>query len=351
MKILEFFYENPPESKDIFTRKITLDNQNTLIKGAKKSGKKCVIMSYLSAFNPSEYLFLDFDDVRFDEKALSNLEHFLQDKNLKAIIFYGVKKNFIYNFSHLLKHYQIIISSEFYSLHFDGFKEIELDFLDFEEFVSISKKNLVVNSQVGNFLQMGRSFLSQSALNEYLKMHFSHIELEILKAVAQNLGMEFSANELYQKLKLSQKISKDSLYKAVSELEDKGVLCFLTHENKRLKKAFFKDFALKNALCIDKNFKQLFANVILTELFKLQTHIVYNKAFDFYLKEKQTAFIPSATLDIDLIKLKAKKILPKALESNIVHVIFITLSTEQSFYENGVKFELIPFDVWALSLD
>ena len=40
MKILNFFYENPPENKDIFTRKITLDNKNTLIKGAKKSAPK-----------------------------------------------------------------------------------------------------------------------------------------------------------------------------------------------------------------------------------------------------------------------------------------------------------------------
>lgn len=349
MKILNFFYENPPPNKDIFTRKIALDHQNTLIKGAKKSGKKALIMSYLSAFSPDEYIFLDLEDLRFDLKALFGLKDFVKDKNLKAIIFYGVKKNFIYDFLDLPKYLQIIISTEFNSLHIQGFKEIKLDLLDFEEFVSMSKKSLAINSQVGNFLQMGRSFLPQSALNEYLQTHFSHIELEILKYVAQNLGAEFSANELYQRLKLSQKISKDSLYKAVSELEDKGVLCFLPHEEKRLKKVYFKDFALKNALCIDKNFKQLFANVILTELFKLQTPIAYNKAFDFYLKEKHTAIIPSATLDIDLIKLKIKKILPKALESSISHIVFITLSTEQSFYEYGVKFELIPFDIWALS--
>lgn len=351
MKILNFFYENPPEHKDIFTRKLTLNDKNTLIKGTRKSGKKSLIMGYLRAFKNEEYLFLDFEDLRFDESSLAHLESFLVDKNIKILIFYGIKKHFIYDFSPLLEHYQIIIASEFYLTHFEGFVKIELDFLDFEEFVSVSKKNLPVNSQVGAFLQNGRSFLSQSTLNEFLQTHFSRVELEILRFVAENLGNEFSANTLYQRLKRTQKISKDSLYKAVDELEEKGVLRFLLHENKRLKKAFFSDFGLKNALCIDKNFKQLFANVILSELFKLKTPIVYDKFVDFYIKERRIAFIPSATLDIDLIKLRAKKILPKALESGILHIVFISLSTEQSFYENGVKFEVVPFDIWALSLD
>lgn len=351
MKILNFFYENPPENKDFFTRKITLTHKNTLIKGAKKSGKKSLILSYLSAFEREEYLFLDFDDVRFEEKSLANLEGFLVDKNVKALIFYGIKQNFIYEFSHLSKRYQIIIASELRSTHFEGFEEIELDFLDFEEFVSVSKKNLPVNSQVGAFLQSGRSFLSQSALNEYLQTNFSALEREILRFIAQNLGGEFSANELYQRLKSTQKVSKDSLYKAVNELEERGIVRFLVHEDKRLKKAFFSDFGLKNALCIDKNFKQLFENVVLSELFKLKMPISYNKFVDFYLKERQIAFVPSPTLDFDLIKIKAKKILPKALEANIFHIVFISLSTEQSFYESGVKFEVLPFDIWALSLD
>ncbi|WP_260511606.1 type II CRISPR-associated endonuclease Cas1 [Campylobacter jejuni] len=60
------------------------------------------------------------------------------------------------------------------------------------------------------------------------------------------------------------------------------------------------------------------------------------------------AYISSPTLDIDLIKLRAKKILPKALELGIFHVIFITLSSEDSFFEQGVKFEVISFDKFSL---
>lgn len=349
MQILQFFYENPPESKELLSRKIHLNEKNILIKGAKKSGKKSLILNYLSTFEKNEYLFLDFDDLRFDEHSLMNLEKFIEDKNIKALIFYGIKKNFIYNFSHLSKFYQIILSTEFNSFHLKNFKELKLDFLDFEEFVSLSKKNMPINSQVGAFLQAGRTL--NVDLNEYLRTHFSSLELDILKHIALNLGAEFSANELYQRLKSKQKISKDSLYKAVNELEDKGVVCFLSFVNKRLKKAFFRDFALKNALCVDKNFKQLFENVIFTELLKLKDEIVYDKFFDFYLKNAKIAFISSPTLDISFIRLKAKKLLPKALEIGIFHIVFITLSTEHSFYENGVKVEVLPFDSWALGFD
>ena len=354
MQILEFFYENPPESKDISSRKANLDTQNTLIKGAKNSGKKSLILHYLSGFERGEFLFLDFEDLRFDEKCLANLKKFTQErqqkfspheKSLKIIVFYGVGKDFCYDFSSL-KSTQIIVASEFSSLKILEFKEILLDFLDFEEFISLSKKNLPVSSQVGAFLQAGRSL--NANLNEYLKGNFSHLEREILRQIARNLGGEFSTNELYCRLKNSLKISKDSLYKAVSELEDRGVVCFVNYAGKRLKKAYFRDFALKNALCIDKNFKQLFANVVFTELLKLKDEIIYDKNFDFYLAKAHIAFIPSPTLDIDLIKLKAKKLLSKALEIGILHIVFITLSTEASFYERGVKIEILPFDAWAL---
>ncbi|HEC1284993.1 TPA: ATP-binding protein, partial [Campylobacter upsaliensis] len=37
-------------------------------------------------------------------------------------------------------------------------------------------------------------------------------------------------------------------------------------------------------------------------------------------------------------------------ELGIFHIVFITLSSEESFFEQGVKFEILPFDKWALSL-
>lgn len=345
MKILNFFYENPPQHKEIHTRKVALNAKNTLIKGAKFSGKKSLILDFLGGFESKDFLFLDFEDLRFNATCLQNLAKFSKEKALKIIVFYAVARDFNFDFKGL-KHAQIIVATEFASLNLAKFREITLDFLDFEEFISLAK--MPTNSQLGAFLQTGRSFAAN--LNEYLRANFSGLEREILGFVAQNLGEEFSANELYLQLKKSLKTSKDSLYSTVAGLENRGILRFLPHENKRLKKAYFRDFALRNALNIDKNFKQVFANLVFTELFKAKSEICYNKHFDFYLKSARNAVIPSPTLDLDLLKIKARKILPHALEQGVSKLVFITLSTEFSFKEKGVKIEILPFEEWALSL-
>lgn len=351
MKILQFFYENPPQNKENFARKVALPKntrKNLLIKGAKNSGKKSLILDFLSEFKSEEFLFLDFEDLRFNESCLVNLTKFAQEKQLKTLILYNTPKSL--NLSTFLKkipkNTQIIISTQFKSINLVNFKEISVDFLDFEEFISLSKTP--TNAQVGAFLQHGRGF--NLNINSYLRANFSALELEILKFIARNLGEEFSVNELFLELKKSLKVSKDSLYKAVNDLEDMGILCFLWHHSKRLKKAFFRDFVLKNALCIDKDFNKIFTNLVFTELLKLKDELRYDKSFDFYLKKAKSAIIPSAVLDVDLIKLKALKIIPKALELGISKLIFITLSNENSFHKDGVKVEITPFESWALSL-
>ncbi|HJE65943.1 MAG TPA: ATP-binding protein, partial [Campylobacter avium] len=118
-----------------------------------------------------------------------------------------------------------------------------------------------------------------------------------------------------------------------------------------LKRVYFRDFALRNALCIKKDFNKLFANLVFCELLKLKKKLSYDKNFDFILKDEKIAFVASLPLlDVDLLILKAKKLIPKALEANIFHIVFISLSNENSFYESGVKVEILPFENWALSL-
>ena len=348
MKILDFFYEEELDFKNAIERKQEINSKNLIIKGARHSGKRSLLLSYFKNFDKKEILFLNFKDLRFKEDSLLFLDDFLKNKIIKIIIFYGVNENFTFNFSNLIDSYQIIICTEFASVKIDFFEEIWLDFLDFEEFLSLSKKN----PQLGTYFQIGRCLKNEQNgfLNDYLSNSFSNLELEILKYVALNLGLEFSINELYTRLKKNMKLSKDGIYKAVSELENRYILHFVKHSDKALKKVYFSDFAFKNALCLQKDFKKLFANAILCELFKFKEEIFYNKHFDFVLKDKKIAFIAADFFDVDLLVLKAKKLVYKALELGIFHIIFISLSNETIFYEEGVKVEVLPFENWALSL-
>ncbi|EAI0381624.1 ATP-binding protein, partial [Campylobacter coli] len=112
----------------------------------------------------------------------------------------------------------IIISTDKKDLHIEGFQELELDYFDFEEFVSISRKNLPINNLVGLFLQSGRSKLGEK--NILLRQNFNTLELEILKYLALNLGQQISISKLFLELKKKLKTSKDSVYHTIKELEN-----------------------------------------------------------------------------------------------------------------------------------
>ncbi|MCH5336931.1 MAG: ATP-binding protein [Campylobacter sp.] len=343
MKILNFFYENPPKFELSFERKVQIPfGKNVLIKGAKHCGKRKLILNFLSNFKPEEILFLDLKDLRFEKDSLKNLKTFLkQNPQIKILCLYNLDFTPNLDFVSI----PMILSTDKKNIVLPDFMELELDYPDFEEFISISKKNLPVNHLVGLFLQSGRSIFRE---NEVLRKNFTFLELEILKYLAINLGNQISTAKLFTTLKSKIKTSKDSVYQSIKDLENSFIIHSVFHDEKKLRKIYFRDFALKNALCIQKDFKHLFENLILNELFKLKQDFFYNKFFHFYSKTSKTAYISSPTLDIDLIKLRAKKILPKALELGIFHIFFITLSSEESFFEQGVKFEVLCFDKWAL---
>ncbi|MBK1964467.1 ATP-binding protein [Campylobacter novaezeelandiae] len=341
MRILNFFYENPHKFELAYERKVKITSAYTLLKGPKYCGKKTLIFNYLSQFKSDEILFLDLKDLRFEEESLNNLPSFLQkNTKIKILCLYNLENHISLKNINI----PIILSTNKKDLKIEGFQELELDYFDFEEFLSMSK-NITSNHSLGLFLNYGRSNLN----NQMLRDNFTALELEILKYLACNLGNQISITKLFQNLKNKIKTSKDSVYKSIKKLENEYVIYKVEHDSKALKKIYFQDFAFKNSFCIEKDFKKLFENLILNELFKFKEDIYFNKFFTFYLKKSKIAFIASPTLDIDLLKLKAKKILPKALELDIFHIFFITLSNEENFFEQGVKFEILPFDKWALS--
>ncbi|MBK1991904.1 ATP-binding protein, partial [Campylobacter sp. 2018MI35] len=204
MRVLNFFYENPHKFELNYERKIKITSTRTLIKGPKYCGKKTLIFNYLSQFKSEEILFLDLKDLRFEEESLKNLPSFLQ-KNTK------IKILCLYNLEHNISlkdiNISIILSTNKKDLKFEGFDELELDYFDFEEFLSIGK-NITSNHSLGLFLNYGRSNFN----NQMLRDNFTILELEILKYLAYNLGNQISITKLFQNLKNKIKTSKDSVY-------------------------------------------------------------------------------------------------------------------------------------------
>ncbi|ELC2939557.1 ATP-binding protein, partial [Campylobacter coli] len=142
MKVLNFFYENHPKFEISYERKVQIPLCNIIIKGPKFSGKKTLIFNYLSQFKPNEILFLNLYDTRFENQSLGHLSNFLEKNvQIKFLCIYNVE--FALNLQDIK--IPIIISTDKKDLHIEGFQELELDYFDFEEFVSISRKNLPIN--------------------------------------------------------------------------------------------------------------------------------------------------------------------------------------------------------------
>lgn len=349
MKILQFFYENYPKYNKFLERKVQIQTHNNIIiKGGFASGKKTLILSYLSSFKPENILFIDCDDIKFEESCLINLNSFLTyNPQIKFLTLCNFNYNFDFN---SLKHLnlQIILSSYNSKFKLMDFEELYLDFLDFEEFISINKKHNDPKTLVSHFLHIGRNItLNNNANPFYLKIFYTPLELILLKHIATQISNEFSTNEMFKVLKNNTKISKDTLYKNIISLEENYTLYFVKNYEKKLKKVYFYDFSLKNLLSIQKDFNALFENLVLNELFKFNHKIFYTKHFHFFIPKLHSAFLCITFKDRDLIKLKIQKILHKNT-INISSLYIITLSQRDEFFINGVRVLILPFDEWAL---
>lgn len=154
-------------------------------------------------------MFLDLYDTRFEKQSLERLADFLNENLQIKILPYNL--DFIPNLEKIK--IPIILSTNIKDLNINGFEELELDYFDFEEFISVSKKNLPINNLVGLFLQSGRSKFGEK--NILLRQSFTLLELEILKYLALNLGQQISISKIFIELKKILKTSKDSVYQAI----------------------------------------------------------------------------------------------------------------------------------------
>ncbi|MBX1886260.1 ATP-binding protein [Campylobacter peloridis] len=349
MKILQFFYDNYPKFYLPYERKIQIQSQkNIIIKGGFACGKKNLILNFLSLYKAENILFIDCFDLKFEEDIFKHLNSFLTyNPQIKFLALCNFNHNFDFN---NLKHLnlQIILSTFNANLHIDYFEELYLDYLDFEEFLSLNKKHIEAKTMVSYFLHTGPNImLNQNISSTYLKSFYNPLELTILKQIASQISTEFSINDLLKTLKNKIKISKDTLYKSIKTLEENFTLFFVKNYEKNLKKIYFYDFSLKNSLNIQKDFHALFENLVLNELFKFKKDLFYTKNFDFFMPEIKSAFICSPFKDKDLILLKIKKILSKN-QLPLSSIYIITLSQREKIFINGIKILILPFDEWAL---
>ncbi len=219
MKVLNFFYENHPKFEVSYERKNQISKPNIIIKGPRFCGKKTLIFNFLSQFKASEILFLDLYDTRFEKQSLERLADFLNENlQIKILCLYNL--DFIPNLEKI--NIPIILSTNIKDLNVNGFEELELDYFDFEEFISVSKKNLPINlkkrldlGEISDFDVLNDIEIKSEIAKQILEI--LNDDLNVSKALALLDDFISSANlELDKESK--NKILKQNIKEALSEL-------------------------------------------------------------------------------------------------------------------------------------
>lgn len=345
MQYLEYFHNLNFNKSNFFHRKISIQSSKTLLIGPPNSGKSSLIYEYLS--NKTDFLYLDLNDIRLNTKTLYlDLINFIQKFHIKTLV--------IENFDETLKLPNIdnIILSSIKPINIKNFKKIEVNPLDFEEFISFEKKFIDEETCFNHFFSHGslpRLYQETNFHNNYqkkLQTFLSNPQLKILQELSLNMGMKSSMLSIYNNLKKQNiKISKDKLYQEVNYFKDLKIIFALQKWNseKSPHRIYLFDFILKEVLTTTSNIFKKLENIIFLELIHNKKEIFYTDNISFYLPDENRAIV-SIPFISDIKTIQNNKNLNKELKSlNIKKLEVISLG----FKYSSSNLEILPFWEWA----
>lgn len=356
MNILEQIYEINFSKINFLERKISITTPNTILVGAPKSGKTYLIYDYLSQFEPSEYLYIDFDDYKNDFQEISNnLEDFVRNNKINVLVL----ENYNFNLS-LPKVTSTIISTK-EVIKLDGFQTVVVKPLDFEEFLLFDTKHQNTLNSFNSFLKFGNS----PEILEYSEQKKSQRNYEICKLYCEDttqlaillMIIKFASEkrsyfQLFTSLKKEAKISKDKFYKTCEMFENNKLiyLCEKYQQPKAVKKIFVFNHALLDIVSYKKNFNNLFKNMVFLEMEKRYEEIYYLDAVDFFLPNEKIVVLAIPFFNNLISASVISKVLPLMEEYPIEQIYIVTISSEQTLFIGEIEAQVLPFYHWVLTL-
>ncbi|WP_026803477.1 ATP-binding protein [Aliarcobacter lanthieri] len=354
MKLLEENYEINFSKINFLERKEKIVEAKTIISGANKTGKSYLIYDFLSNFKSEEYLYIDFLDLRnaYIKDELFFLQEFIDKKNIKALVLENIEDSII------LPNCQNIIISSLKNIKIDGFSNLSLSALDFEEYLLFDNKHQNITQSFNSFLKYGNlaelinieENKKNQRLQEILKLSVKDsVDYDILKILIENIDEKKSIFQLFNSLKNRIKISKDRFYETCKYFEESNTIYFIPKYNqeKSLKKIYSYNHAFLSALSFTKKFKNEFTNMIFLELLK-EKDIYYLDNIDFYIKSKNLFVVAIPFFNSNLNTNLLKKIIKTAIELEVRKVEIVTVSNRDSLRNSNIQIDILPFYEWAV---
>jgi len=354
MKTLEAAHQTDFSKIPFLERKISIESTHTLLYGPPRSGKSYLIMDYLCQFKHSEYLYIDFNDMRVDIKEIEhNLQEYILEYQIKVVALDN------YNFQCKLPLCDEIIISSNHIQSLENFKSLLVMPLDFEEYILHYPKLQTITNSFNSFLKYGNlpGLIDYSdekkitRIQEIIKIYSKNdTQLEVLKLLLKSLGEKRSIFQLFTQLKKHIKISKDMFYTLCEQYEKNCLIFFIEKYNqpKAVKKLYAYNHTFLDCLSNQKNFTNEFANMVFLELLKNKDKIYYLDKIDFYIPQKNK-FILAIPFFNALQVVKMTELLKPYIEKyNIKKITIITVGVEQTFFCEHIKVKALPFYEWAV---
>lgn len=328
----------------IFLRRFNLYKTSKIhLSGAPKCGKTCVALDFIKNFNNP--LYIDFNDYR---NSLDLIKSHLLKASMEKKVDILVLDNIPNNYPNLPNINNIITINEYKN---KDFYNIEILPLSFEEFISFDTLNQSINQLFDNFIKYGnlpfilhlKDAFKMETKQSALQLIFKN-NLNIFILLSQFQSSPITANQIYSIAKKHFKISKDSVYEFIKDLQNRGIIYFAQNfQNQNLsKKLFFWDFSIRNILSYDKNFNSMVENMLFLELLKYKKTIFYSDKINLICNG--IGYIIATFSTIEAIKENLLKI----DDFLNLEIIVITFGLEGEIYLNNKKIEIKNFINFAL---
>lgn len=351
--MLDALYNISNKKTNLIPRKYTITSAFTIVKGAGKTGKTSIIKQYLSGLPTSSYLYIDLKDLRIDKESIKDeLQQFCIDNKIYTLVIEAYEDDIqLPNVS------SVILSTE-EDLHIDGFERLDVYNLDFEEFLAFDSRYDSLDNAFTHFLQTSsypelyfvHQDHRQKQLQNILKLSLTPLELQIMMHSAKLLGQKVSAFQMFERIKLQQKLSKDMFYKTFYGLMDKGYLYWIEkfEHSRATKKLYTLDFNIKNALTLQKDFSRLFETLVFLEMLKRGAQVYYADGIDFYIPKENRIVLTMPFSNEDVLFKKIESIEAFIIENGVLYVEVVTMNAETKLGLPYAIIEMMPFVQWAI---
>ena len=347
MRYLDYYYNLDIKKISVFKRKLSL-SPNTILGGSSMSGKTYLAFDYLKRLK-EPFLYIDIADTR--DIKYQDLQSFIDKNKIKHIVLDNYNNEFsLPNIGDI-----IIISNNYIN---NNFKYLDLKPLDYEEFILVQNYNANNTNYFNYFLKYGnlpinhKEILLSTQIQKLYKTNLNDIEYKIFTTLIQFSTLPIGYVTIYNYLKTKLKLSKDRFYKTIKTLKNNRYFFQLSKFNypNATKKIYFYDFSLIEHFT-EIDFAKRLENMVLLELLKIDENIYFLDEFTFYIPNQNKAIIPIAFINEDSFLDICDKLYSNSKKTDIKTIIFVTIGYEDKLNIESIRYESIPFWLWATSFD